>query len=40
MRDVVFLGDSLDVLREFPDGVRSDLGHGLSLVQNDIEPSN
>ena len=33
IKRVVWEGDSLDVIRSFPDGVRRDLGRGLYAVQ-------
>jgi len=36
---IVFLGDSLDALRSFPDGVRRDLGFELRQVQMGRDPS-
>jgi phage-related protein len=38
-RPVVFLGDSLDALRAFPEGVRRDLGFELRQVQMGRDPS-
>lgn len=38
-RPIVFLGDSLDALRAFPDGVRRDLGFELRQVQMGRDPS-
>jgi phage-related protein len=32
------LGDSLKVLRSFPEDVQSDIGHGLYLVQRGLMP--
>ena len=38
-RPVVFLGDTLDILRAFPDDVRRDLGFELRQVQLGRDPS-
>lgn len=33
MRELVFMGDSLAVLREFPDEVKKDIGYALRFAQ-------
>lgn len=33
MRELIFLGDSLEVLREFPDEVKQDIGYALHFAQ-------
>lgn len=38
MKQILFLGDSLDRLRDFPDDARSDAGHQLNEVQNGNDP--
>ncbi len=38
MKDIEFLGDSLDALRSFPDGARQDSGYQLDKVQRGLEP--
>lgn len=38
MKDVVFLGDSLDVLRSFPERARRMAGFQLDRVQRGLEP--
>ncbi len=38
MRPVVFLGDSLDHLRAFPDRARRDAGFQLDRVQRGLDP--
>jgi phage-related protein len=38
MRPIVFLGDSLVRLRDFPPDIRSEAGHQLREVQNGREP--
>ena len=38
MKDIEFLGDSLDALRGFPDGARQDSGYQLDKVQRGLEP--
>lgn len=38
MKYIEFLGDSLDVLRSFPDGARQDSGYQLDKVQRGHEP--
>lgn len=38
-KPVVFLGDSLERIRKFPDGARNDAGYQLSLVQLGRAPS-
>lgn len=37
-KPIVFLGDSLTRLREFPDGARQDMGRELARVQEGREP--
>lgn len=37
-KDITFLGDTLKVIREFPDDVRQDAGHQLDKVQNGEQP--
>ena len=37
MKDVIWLGSSLDDLREFPKGVRIEIGFALDLVQNGLK---
>lgn len=37
---VVWEGDSLKVIKKFPDDVKSNLGQALLLVQNGLEPKN
>jgi len=39
MKDLVFLGDSLERLREFPEAVRKEAGVQLHKVQQGLEPS-
>jgi phage-related protein len=39
MKRLVFLGDSLDLLREFPEGARKEAGVQLHKVQLGLEPS-
>jgi|SRR6185437_11675227 len=39
MKDIVFLGDSRDRLREFPERVRRQAGMELRRVQSGLEPS-
>jgi phage-related protein len=39
MKSIVFLGDSLEVLRAFPEGVRRDFGFELRQVQSGRDPS-
>ena len=39
MKDIVFLGDSLKRLREFPEDARRDAGHQLREVQKGKEPT-
>ncbi len=39
MRDLVFLGDSLEQLRDFPEQARKEAGVQLHKVQQGIEPS-
>ena len=38
MKRIVFLGDSLARLRDFPDEARIDAGHQLYQVQNGLDP--
>ena len=38
MKPVVFLGDSLDRLRDFPDAARRDAGFQIDRVQRGLEP--
>jgi len=38
VKDIEFLGNSLDALRSFPDGARREAGFALDLVQRGIEP--
>jgi phage-related protein len=38
MKAIEFRGDSLDVLRSFPDSARKQVGNELRLVQNGIDP--
>jgi phage-related protein len=38
MKDIEFLGDSLDTLRSFQDGARQDSGYQLDKVQRGLEP--
>lgn len=38
MKDIEFLGDSLDALRSFPDGACQDSGYQLDKVQRGHEP--
>ena len=38
MKPVVFLGDSLERLRGFPDGARRDCGYQLDRVQRGFDP--
>lgn len=33
MKDIAFLGTSLDDIRDFPDDIRQDTGYQLHLVQ-------
>ncbi|NTE90101.1 type II toxin-antitoxin system RelE/ParE family toxin [Agrobacterium rubi] len=39
MKDLVFLGDSLEQLRDFPEPARKEAGVQLHKVQQGIEPS-
>jgi phage-related protein len=39
MKKIVFLGDSLGRLRDFPDDARSEAGYQLREVQNGNDPS-
>ena len=34
MKDLIFLGNSLDELRNFPPSVKNELGYSLHLIQN------
>ena len=38
MRPVSFLGDSLDVIRAFPDGPRREVGYQIERVQRGLDP--
>lgn len=38
MKPVVFLGDSLDRVRAFPDGARRDAGFQIERVQRGLDP--
>lgn len=38
MKEVVFIGDSLEQIRTFPEPVRQDLGYQLDSVQRGFEP--
>jgi phage-related protein len=38
MKPVIFLGDSLEQLREFPEDARHDTGYQLELVQRGEQP--
>ena len=38
MKPVSFLGDSLDVIRSFPDGARRAVGYQIERVQRGLEP--
>ena len=38
MKTITFLGDSLDRVRDFPDGARADVGYQLHRIQNGDEP--
>ena len=38
MKPVTFLGDSLSILRDFPDDARSEVGHKLNEVQKGKNP--
>lgn len=40
MKPVVFLGDSLDVIRAFPEQARRQAGFELRQVQHGLDPSN
>lgn len=40
MRSIVFEGDSLDVIRHFPDHARHRAGYELDQVQRDFQPLN
>ena len=35
---VIFLGDSFDVISEFPSGVKRNLGHAIRCVQAGLDP--
>jgi phage-related protein len=39
VKDVVFLGDSLDRIRDFPAAAREDMGRQINRVQHGREPS-
>lgn len=39
MKSIIFLGDSLKCLREFPDDARQDAGRQLDRVQRGMQPS-
>lgn len=39
MKDLVFLGDSLEQLRDFPESARKEAGVQLHKIQQGIEPS-
>lgn len=39
MKAVMFVGDSLDRLREFPMDAKREAGHQLDRVQNGLDPS-
>lgn len=39
MKDIIFLGNSKDDLKEFPDDARREAGFQLSTVQSGLEPS-
>jgi len=39
MKPVQFLGDSLDRLREFPDGARRQMGFQIERVQRGLDPN-
>lgn len=39
MKPVIFLGDSLERMREFPEGARRETGFQLDLVQHGIPPA-
>jgi phage-related protein len=38
VKDIEFLGNSLDALRSFPDSARREAGFALDLVQRGLEP--
>jgi phage-related protein len=38
MKAVIFLGDSLEALRDFPDGARRNAGYQIDRVQRGFEP--
>ena len=38
MKPVAFLGDSLDVVRSFPDGARREVGFQVDRVQRGLDP--
>ncbi len=40
MRKVVFEGNSLEIIRQMPDGARYRTGHEIDRVQRDKEPEN
>ena len=39
MKDVSFVGPSLDVLRAFPRSARQDIGHQIDRVQRGLQPN-
>jgi phage-related protein len=39
MKPIVFAGDSLDVIRRFPEGIRQSVGYQLDRVQRGLEPN-
>lgn len=39
MKSIIFLGNSKDDLKNFPDNVRREAGFQLSVVQSGLEPS-
>jgi phage-related protein len=39
MKPVVFLGQSLDAIRSFPDAARREAGHQLDRVQHGLDPT-
>jgi phage-related protein len=38
MKPILFLGDSLEAIRDFPSGVRREAGHQLDRVQRGLMP--
>jgi phage-related protein len=38
MKDVAFLGDSLERIRQFPGNARSDIGYQIHRLQNGMQP--